>query len=91
MGGDCYNRIWFYWNRSCLHSSYYNISKFLLATQRLYLTYEQYAVDCYKHIPGQMMVSATVIKNTFGVSYPRIRLAERELIKYLVWNDLLFQ
>ncbi|KUJ17087.1 MFS general substrate transporter [Mollisia scopiformis] len=25
-----------------------------------------YAVDCYKHIPGQIMVSATIIKNTFG-------------------------
>ncbi|TVY65660.1 Protein HOL1 [Lachnellula suecica] len=25
-----------------------------------------YAVDCYKHIPGQIMVSSTVVKNTFG-------------------------
>ncbi|KAH8655981.1 major facilitator superfamily domain-containing protein [Tricladium varicosporioides] len=25
-----------------------------------------YAVDCYKHIPGQIMVSATIVKNTFG-------------------------
>lgn len=29
--------------------------------------YEQYAIDCYKHIPGQIMVSATIVKNTFGV------------------------
>ena len=28
----------------------------------------QYAVDCYKHIPGQIMVTGTVVKNTFGVS-----------------------
>lgn len=26
----------------------------------------QYAVDCYKHIPGQIMITATVAKNTFG-------------------------
>ncbi|RDL35796.1 uncharacterized protein BP5553_06408 [Venustampulla echinocandica] len=25
-----------------------------------------YAVDCYKHIPGQIMVTATIAKNTFG-------------------------
>lgn len=25
-----------------------------------------YAVDCYKHLPGQIMVSATIVKNTFG-------------------------
>jgi hypothetical protein len=30
----------------------------------------QYAVDCYKHIPGQIMVTATIVKNTFGVSSP---------------------
>ncbi|RDW79572.1 MFS general substrate transporter-40 [Coleophoma cylindrospora] len=25
-----------------------------------------YAVDSYKHLPGQIMVSATIVKNTFG-------------------------
>jgi len=25
-----------------------------------------YAVDCYKHIPDQIMVTATIVKNTFG-------------------------
>lgn len=27
-----------------------------------------YAVDCYKTLPGEIMIAATVIKNTFGVS-----------------------
>lgn len=27
-----------------------------------------YAVDCYKTLPGEIMISATVVKNTFGVS-----------------------
>lgn len=30
---------------------------------------EKYAVDCYKHLPGQIMVCATIVKNTWGVSY----------------------
>jgi hypothetical protein len=28
--------------------------------------FSQYAVDCYRHIPGQIMISATIVKNTFG-------------------------
>lgn len=27
-----------------------------------------YAVDCYKTLPGEIMIAATVVKNTFGVS-----------------------
>lgn len=33
------------------------------------LTYLQYAIDCYKPISGQIMVTSTVVKNTFGVSF----------------------
>ena len=29
-----------------------------------------YAVDCYKHLPGEIMIAATIVKNTFGVSTP---------------------
>lgn len=28
-----------------------------------------YAVDCYKTLPGEIMIAATVIKNSFGVSF----------------------
>jgi hypothetical protein len=27
-----------------------------------------YAVDCYKALPGEIMIAATIVKNTFGVS-----------------------
>jgi len=27
-----------------------------------------YAVDCYKTLPGEIMIAATIVKNTFGVS-----------------------
>lgn len=27
-----------------------------------------YAVDCYKSLPGEIMIAATIVKNTFGVS-----------------------
>lgn len=29
-----------------------------------------YAVDSYKSLPGEIMIAATVVKNTFGVSEP---------------------
>lgn len=35
-------------------------------------TLQQYAIDCYKPIAGQIMVTATVTKNTFGVRAPNI-------------------
>ena len=31
-----------------------------------------YAVDCYKSLPGEIMIAATIVKNTFGVRFPSI-------------------
>ena len=48
-----------------------------------------YAVDCYKSLPGEIMIAATIVKNTFGVSFfPSLVSFPRSL--WSVANRLVF-
>lgn len=58
-----------------------------------------YAVDCYKTLPGEIMIAATIVKNTFGVSTNTIIVSlptapwhqANHLLIPTVWHDLLHQ
>lgn len=39
-----------------------------------------YAVDCYKHLPGEIMIAATIVKNTFGVNALPLNLSRVAVI-----------
>jgi hypothetical protein len=41
----------------------------------------QYAIDCYKPIAGQIVVTSAVVKNTFGVSRRLMELEGPALIR----------
>lgn len=51
---------------------------------------EKYAIDCYEHVAGQIMVVSTVCRNTFGVSRPVIFTPIMMLTLNAVWNDVLY-
>ncbi len=54
-----------------------------------------YAVDCYKSLPGEIMIAATIVKNTFGVRMNREPVNKPRLFPFAdyvtVWHDFLRQ
>ena len=51
----------------------------------------QYAIDCYKPVSGQILVTSTVVKNTFGVSSPEHTCNFGTDISLSVRDDVLHQ
>lgn len=43
-----------------------------------------YAVDSYKALPGEIMIAATIVKNTFGVRIHETRVLTRPILSCLV-------
>ena len=75
IGGIAYERSWD-WEIICvIRYGFTGLSVTTIPTIAI-----AYAVDCYKPISGEIMVVATVIKNTcnFGMSYWVAPLAARE-------------
>lgn len=51
-----------------------------------------YAVDSYKSLPGEIMIAATIVKNTFGVSFPPVLLVSLASTNdMIVWHGIFLQ
>jgi hypothetical protein len=46
-----------------------------------------YAIDCYEPVTGEIMVIATVVKNTFGVSFAALRRFQGRFSQILEANQ----